>query len=144
MWKVEKLEKSKSPKSGKAEKLKRSKSQKATGDAATSTCLVILTANGDVRLSRQLLVVLVCTYGVHLILNTKPEKASFRSVAILVLGDMGRSPRMMYHAESWAKSGFETYLVGYRGMCCLLSIRLCWRMNDVDTVLQDRRSSHHS
>ncbi|KAG1738606.1 glycosyltransferase family 33 protein [Suillus paluster] len=38
-----------------------------------------------------------------------------RSVAILVLGDVGRSPRMMYHAESFARLEFNTYLIGYRG-----------------------------
>lgn len=41
---------------------------------------------------------------------------TLRTVAILVLGDIGRSPRMMYHAESFAKLGFDTYLVGYRGI----------------------------
>ena len=40
---------------------------------------------------------------------------SRRTVAILVLGDIGRSPRMMYHAESFAKHNFETYLIGYGG-----------------------------
>lgn len=49
-------------------------------------------------------------------LKTK-EKPSLRSVAILVLGDIGRSPRMMYHAESFAQSGFRTYLIGNRGVC---------------------------
>ncbi|KZT08885.1 glycosyltransferase family 33 protein [Laetiporus sulphureus 93-53] len=43
------------------------------------------------------------------------ERPLLRSVAILVLGDIGRSPRMMYHAESFATNGFETYLIGYRG-----------------------------
>lgn len=38
-----------------------------------------------------------------------------RTVVVLVLGDIGRSPRMMYHAESFAKLGWETYLVGYAG-----------------------------
>ncbi|KZO99697.1 glycosyltransferase family 33 protein [Calocera viscosa TUFC12733] len=38
-----------------------------------------------------------------------------QTVAIIVLGDIGRSPRMMYHAESFAAMGWETYLVGYRG-----------------------------
>lgn len=42
----------------------------------------------------------------------RPE---LRSVAVLVLGDIGRSPRMMYHTESLAKNGFMTYLVGYGG-----------------------------
>jgi beta-1,4-mannosyltransferase len=41
---------------------------------------------------------------------------SLRSVAILVLGDIGRSPRMMYHAQSFAENGFMTELVGYGGL----------------------------
>lgn len=41
---------------------------------------------------------------------------SFRTVAILVLGDIGRSPRMMYHAQSFAETGFVTDLIGYGGM----------------------------
>ncbi|KIM47979.1 glycosyltransferase family 33 protein [Hebeloma cylindrosporum] len=40
---------------------------------------------------------------------------SLRSVAILVLGDIGRSPRMMYHAQSFAENGFVTDLIGYGG-----------------------------
>jgi len=40
---------------------------------------------------------------------------SLRSVAILVLGDVGRSPRMMYHAQSFAENGFVTDIVGYGG-----------------------------
>jgi beta-1,4-mannosyltransferase len=38
-----------------------------------------------------------------------------RTVVILVLGDIGRSPRMMYHAESFAKEGYEVRLLGYPG-----------------------------
>jgi hypothetical protein len=38
-----------------------------------------------------------------------------RSIAILVLGDIGRSPRMMYHAQSFAQHGFHTHLIGYGG-----------------------------
>ncbi|KAG6857663.1 hypothetical protein H0H87_010232 [Tephrocybe sp. NHM501043] len=37
------------------------------------------------------------------------------TVAIVVLGDIGRSPRMMYHAQSFAENGFLTYIVGYGG-----------------------------
>lgn len=40
---------------------------------------------------------------------------TLRSVAILVLGDIGRSPRMMYHAQSFAENGFVTDLIGYDG-----------------------------
>lgn len=38
-----------------------------------------------------------------------------RNVTIVVLGDIGRSPRMQYHALSFAKEGFRVYLVGYMG-----------------------------
>lgn len=37
------------------------------------------------------------------------------SVAVLVLGDIGRSPRMMYHSQSFAQREFETFIIGYRG-----------------------------
>ncbi|TRM62853.1 glycosyl transferases group 1-domain-containing protein [Schizophyllum amplum] len=40
---------------------------------------------------------------------------SLRSVAILVLGDVGRSPRMMYHAQSFAECEFVTDVIGYKG-----------------------------
>lgn len=50
-------------------------------------------------------------------------RPSPRSVAILVLGDVGRSPRMMYHAESFAKLQFETFLVGYQGNVTLSNRR---------------------
>jgi len=44
------------------------------------------------------------------------DQHSMRSVAILVLGDIGRSPRMMYHAQSFAENGFVTDLIGYAGI----------------------------
>lgn len=37
------------------------------------------------------------------------------SVHVLVLGDVGRSPRMTYHALSIAKHGGRVNLVGYLG-----------------------------
>jgi beta-1,4-mannosyltransferase len=46
---------------------------------------------------------------------TQHKSPVLRSVAILVLGDIGRSPRMMYHAESFAKNDYETFLIGYPG-----------------------------
>lgn len=48
-------------------------------------------------------------------IKIKPDR--HRTVTILVLGDIGRSPRMMYHAESFAKSGWNTFLIGYGGQC---------------------------
>jgi beta-1,4-mannosyltransferase len=38
------------------------------------------------------------------------------SVHVLVLGDVGRSPRMTYHALSIAKHGGKVNLIGYLGM----------------------------
>lgn len=37
-------------------------------------------------------------------------------VQILVLGDIGRSPRMQYHAISVAKHGRKVDIVAYKGM----------------------------
>lgn len=37
------------------------------------------------------------------------------SVQILVLGDIGRSPRMQYHALSIAKHGGQVDIIGYHG-----------------------------
>lgn len=36
-----------------------------------------------------------------------------RHVIVVVLGDVGRSPRMQYHALSLAKSGFSVTLLGF-------------------------------
>ncbi|GEM10494.1 beta-1,4-mannosyltransferase, glycosyltransferase family 33 protein [Rhodotorula toruloides] len=46
--------------------------------------------------------------------STRPSLVP-KSVALVVLGDIGRSPRMMYHAESLARNGYTTHIVAYRG-----------------------------
>lgn len=46
--------------------------------------------------------------------NDATDKVKSR-VQILVLGDIGRSPRMQYHAISVAKRGAFVDLIGYRG-----------------------------
>jgi beta-1,4-mannosyltransferase len=38
-----------------------------------------------------------------------------RAVQVVVLGDIGRSPRMQYHALSIAKHGGRVFLIGYQG-----------------------------
>lgn len=38
-----------------------------------------------------------------------------RSVCVVVLGDVGRSPRMQYHAMSFLQCGFNVDIVGYGG-----------------------------
>lgn len=40
---------------------------------------------------------------------------SDRNVCVLVLGDIGRSPRMQYHAISFAREGFTVDVIGYSG-----------------------------
>ena len=39
-------------------------------------------------------------------------------VVVIVLGDVGRSPRMQYHAQSLIKHGHTVSLVGYNGEVC--------------------------
>jgi len=41
--------------------------------------------------------------------------AGKNSVCIIVLGDIGRSPRMQYHALSFLKCGFDVDIIGYSG-----------------------------
>lgn len=48
--------------------------------------------------------------------TVKPGTTPPRSVALVVLGDIGRSPRMLYHAQSFASAGFKTYILAYKGM----------------------------
>ena len=38
-----------------------------------------------------------------------------KSVSVVVVGDVGRSPRMQYHALSLAKEGFDVNVIGYGG-----------------------------
>lgn len=48
--------------------------------------------------------------------HSPASKESVR-VQVLVLGDIGRSPRMQYHALSIAKHGGKVDLIGYNGTC---------------------------
>ncbi|XP_056393033.1 chitobiosyldiphosphodolichol beta-mannosyltransferase isoform X2 [Hyla sarda] len=54
-----------------------------------------------------LVVALVCTSG--LVFPGSPSH-----VCVLVLGDLGRSPRMTYHALSLVRNGFSLTLAGFR------------------------------
>ena len=42
-----------------------------------------------------------------------PASRRKRSVALVVLGDIARSPRMMYHTQSLLRHEFSTTIVGY-------------------------------
>lgn len=44
-----------------------------------------------------------------------PSQKPKMTVQILVLGDIGRSPRMQYHALSIAKHGGQVDIIGYNG-----------------------------
>ncbi|CAI6334950.1 unnamed protein product [Periconia digitata] len=46
--------------------------------------------------------------------NQEPYFKQGRTTQVVVLGDIGRSPRMQYHAISIAKHGGRVYLIGYR------------------------------
>lgn len=49
-----------------------------------------------------------------LLKRSQPKKGS---VQIVVLGDIGRSPRMQYHALSILQHGGSVDFVGYLGKC---------------------------
>lgn len=63
--------------------------------------------------------VLVAAAPLYLLLSGYYSKHAARSpsksIAVVVLGDIGRSPRMMYHAQSLAENGFRVLLVGFDG-----------------------------
>ena len=52
-----------------------------------------------------------------------------KSVILLVLGDIGRSPRMQYHALSFAQNGWAVNFVGYNGKRSLLVLNLVYIIN---------------
>lgn len=54
-------------------------------------------------------------FSLWFIARMKSKPARRNTATIIVLGDIGRSPRMMYHAESFAKKGWDTSIVGYNG-----------------------------
>lgn len=56
--------------------------------------------------------------------NPKNTQNKSMPVHILVLGDIGRSPRMQYHALSIAKHGGNVTLIGYYGGSNLSSLAM--------------------
>ncbi len=61
--------------------------------------------------------VLLYLLGIFIaVLTYKRLNSGKKKVTILVLGDIGRSPRMQYHALSLARHGFNVDFVGYGGM----------------------------
>ena len=71
--------------------------------------------------------------------SSENESTSRVDVQILVLGDIGRSPRMQYHATSIAKHGGRVQLVGYCGIS-LWHQALSLMFNILQTLLQIQTS----
>ena len=46
-----------------------------------------------------------------------------KSVCVIVLGDIGRSPRMNYHCLSLANAGYYVKFIGYKGFLLTLQTR---------------------
>jgi beta-1,4-mannosyltransferase len=47
------------------------------------------------------------------------------SVYVIVLGDLGRSPRMQYHAVCFAEQGYRVHLIGYPGSILMDDVLAC-------------------
>ena len=70
----------------------------------------------EVYLYFQELYSVMCVTTLFFIMAMGYRKARCGSRAcLLVLGDIGRSPRMQYHALSLATEGFDVEIVGYGG-----------------------------
>jgi beta-1,4-mannosyltransferase len=74
--------------------------------------------NIAVALSTLFTIVLLCLPHRYV---DRPQRKP--SIQILVLGDLGRSPRMQYHALSFLKHGGEVQLIGYLGETTSTSIK---------------------
>jgi beta-1,4-mannosyltransferase len=67
------------------------------------------------------LAVIVCLSIPLLLLYVLPfSHKKAKRVAVLVLGDVGRSPRMQNHAVSLARAGWQVDLIGNRGIFTVL------------------------
>lgn len=53
--------------------------------------------------------------GLWLLTSRRRDGGTDRRVCVLVLGDIGRSPRMQYHALSLSKHGYSVAFVGFLG-----------------------------
>ncbi|CAG8603739.1 2659_t:CDS:2 [Diversispora eburnea] len=77
----------------------------------------------------KLLIVLICLvvfvrgFSLYIQKNLlKVQQPIKKNVTIVVMGDIGRSPRMQYHALSFAQNGWKVDFIGYDGSKPLESI----------------------
>jgi hypothetical protein len=54
-------------------------------------------------------------FVIFLLFRWRNTENNSRRVAVLVLGDIGRSPRMQNHAVSLAKAEWNVDLIGFKG-----------------------------
>lgn len=68
-----------------------------------------------------------------------------RRVCVLVLGDIGRSPRMQYHALSLSKHGYNVTFVGFLGKTAahLDGAACCHSPADQTTTINDQPAHRH-
>uniref|UniRef100_A0A3P9A0U5 Glycosyl transferase family 1 domain-containing protein n=1 Tax=Esox lucius TaxID=8010 RepID=A0A3P9A0U5_ESOLU len=63
-----------------------------------------------------LLIIIIVTLSTQILRKLRRRDAlTERRVCVLVLGDIGRSPRMQYHSLSLSKHGYNVTFVGYLG-----------------------------
>ena len=62
-----------------------------------------------------MLLFLFCVLSFVGIIYLFRTQVPLKRVTLVVLGDIGRSPRMQYHALSFAREGFDVDFVGYGG-----------------------------
>lgn len=59
------------------------------------------------------LIILTAIIALHYIINR--ARTSSKCAYVVILGDIGRSPRMQFHSVTLSKAGFEVYIFGYAG-----------------------------
>lgn len=84
------------------------------GDALAMGVLVLLCSALAVGFFTSIVLLVMLLPSRHV--NHPPSSPGSVRVQVLVLGDIGRSPRMQYHALSIAKHGGAVDLIGYNGM----------------------------
>ena len=78
--------------------------------------LVLLGLLAGLSLAWALLPVAVVAFILVLARSLKSrDESAQRNACVLVLGDLGRSPRMQYHALSLSRHGYNVTLIGFLG-----------------------------
>ena len=68
------------------------------------------------------------------------RRGNAKRVCVVVLGDIGRSPRMQYHSLSLADAGYDVSLIGYAGSILCLFFRPAGRCLQLVRPIRGRQS----